>query len=41
MIVGQQNFGKGTVKNLYPLERYVKKQDEEELGQLTLTIGKY
>ena len=41
IIVGQQTFGKGTVQNLYPLDRYVKKQDEEELGQLTLTIGKY
>ena len=41
VIVGQQTFGKGTVQNLYPLDRYVKNQDEEELGQLTLTIGKY
>ena len=30
VIVGQQTFGKGTVQNLYPLDRYVKNQDEEE-----------
>ncbi|MEQ8205564.1 MAG: carboxy terminal-processing peptidase, partial [Woeseia sp.] len=34
-------FGKGTVQNLYSLDQYVRRQDEEGLGQLTLTIGKY
>ncbi|MDA9109349.1 carboxy terminal-processing peptidase [Woeseiaceae bacterium] len=41
IIVGQQTFGKGTVQNLYPLDQYVRKSDDQGLGQLTLTIGKY
>ncbi|ANO53151.1 carboxy terminal-processing peptidase [Woeseia oceani] len=41
VIIGQQTFGKGTVQNLYSLDQYVRRQDEEGLGQLTLTIGKY
>jgi carboxyl-terminal processing protease len=39
--IGQQTFGKGTVQNLYSLDQYVRRPDDEGLGQLTLTIGKY
>jgi carboxyl-terminal processing protease len=38
VIVGQQTFGKGTVQNLFPLDRLMRGTDK---GQLTLTIGKY
>jgi len=41
LIIGQNTFGKGTVQNLYSLDQYVRRPDEEGLGQLTLTIGKY
>lgn len=41
VIIGQQTFGKGTVQNLYSLDQYVRRPDNEGLGQLTLTIGKY
>jgi carboxyl-terminal processing protease len=42
VIIGQQTFGKGTVQNLYSLDQYVRHaEDDEGLGQLTLTIGKY
>lgn len=40
VIIGQQTFGKGTVQNLYPLDRYAPGRDPH-FGQLTLTIGKY
>ena len=40
VVIGQQTFGKGSVQNLYSLDRYVR-QDEPGFGQLTLTIGKY
>jgi carboxyl-terminal processing protease len=38
VIIGQQTFGKGTVQNLFPLDRFMRGGDN---GQLTLTIGKY
>ncbi|MEX2494876.1 MAG: carboxy terminal-processing peptidase, partial [Woeseia sp.] len=41
VIIGQQTFGKGTVQNLYSLDQYVRQAEDEGLGQLTLTIGKY
>ncbi|MDH3333617.1 MAG: carboxy terminal-processing peptidase [Gammaproteobacteria bacterium] len=41
VIVGQQTFGKGTVQNLYSLDQYIRSEDDEGFGQLTLTIGKY
>lgn len=41
VIIGQQTFGKGTVQNLYSLDQYIRHPDDEGLGQLTLTIGKY
>jgi carboxyl-terminal processing protease len=37
-IVGQRSFGKGTVQNLIPLDRWTQKPVE---GQLTVTIGKF
>jgi carboxyl-terminal processing protease len=37
-IVGQRTFGKGTVQNLIPLDRWTQKPVE---GQLTVTIGKF
>jgi len=40
VVIGQQTYGKGTVQNLYPLDRYAP-GDEPRFGQLTLTIGKY
>lgn len=40
VVIGQQTYGKGTVQNLYALDQYVRRNDDE-LGQLTLTIGKY
>ncbi len=41
VIIGQQTFGKGTVQNLYSLDQYIRSEDNEGFGQLTLTIGKY
>jgi len=41
VIVGQQTFGKGTVQNLYSLDQYLRAEDDNGFGQLTLTIGKY
>src|SRR5690606_39080901 len=40
LIVGQQTYGKGSVQNLYPLDRYALGTDPG-FGQLTVTIGKY
>ena len=40
LIVGQQTYGKGSVQNLYPLDRYALGPDPG-FGQLTVTIGKY
>ncbi len=40
VVIGQTTFGKGSVQNLYDLNRYIR-GDEGGLGQLTLTIGKY
>jgi carboxyl-terminal processing protease len=40
VVIGQQTYGKGTVQNLYPLDRYAPGTDPQ-FGQLTLTIGKY
>ena len=41
VIIGQRTFGKGSVQNLYSLDQYVRRTEEEGYGQLTLTIGKY
>src|SRR5882762_11976960 len=40
LIIGQQTYGKGTVQNLYPLDRYAVGKDPG-YGQLTITIGKF
>ena len=37
-VVGQRTFGKGTVQNLIPLDRWTQKPVD---GQLTVTIGKF
>ena len=39
LVVGQQTFGKGSVQNLFDLDRFMR--GSEDYGQLTLTIGKY
>jgi carboxyl-terminal processing protease len=38
LIIGQQTFGKGSVQNLFSLDRVMRGDNN---GQLTLTIGKY
>ncbi len=38
IVIGQQTFGKGSVQNLFNLDRVMRTQDN---GQLTLTVGKY
>ncbi|MHB1872289.1 MAG: carboxy terminal-processing peptidase [Steroidobacteraceae bacterium] len=38
VIIGQNTFGKGTVQNLIPLDRWSRKPVD---GQLTVTIGKF
>jgi carboxyl-terminal processing protease len=37
-VIGQRSFGKGTVQNLIPLDRWTTRPVE---GQLTVTIGKF
>ena len=39
LVIGQETFGKGTVQNLFDLDRFIR--GSEDYGQLTLTIGKY
>ncbi len=41
VIIGQQTFGKGSVQNLYSLDQYLRKSDDNGYGQLTLTTGKF
>ena len=41
IVIGQKTFGKGTVQNLYPLDRYSRNTSKKGFGQLTLTIAKY
>jgi len=41
VIIGQQTFGKGTVQNLFNLDRQIRGSGDQSNGQLTLTIGKY
>lgn len=40
VVIGQQTYGKGTVQNLYPLDRYAVDKTPG-FGQLTITIGKF
>lgn len=41
LVIGQKTFGKGSVQNLYPLDRYSRYKSKKGFGQLTLTIAKY
>jgi carboxyl-terminal processing protease len=40
LVIGQQTYGKGTVQNLIPLDRFAL-GPRPEFGQLTVTIGKF
>ncbi len=40
LVLGQQTYGKGTVQNLIPLDRFAL-GPQPEFGQLTITIGKF
>ncbi len=40
IVIGQQTYGKGTVQNLIPLDRFAL-SPRPEFGQLTVTIGKF
>jgi carboxyl-terminal processing protease len=40
LVIGQETYGKGSVQNLYPLDRFATGQDPG-YGQLTVTIGMY
>lgn len=40
VVIGQQTYGKGTVQNLIPLDRFAL-GPRPEYGQLTVTIGKF
>ena len=40
LIIGQQTYGKGTVQNLYPLDRYSLGKSPG-FGELTITMGKF
>jgi carboxyl-terminal processing protease len=40
VVIGQETYGKGSVQNLYPLDRFALGQDPG-YGQLTVTIGMY
>ena len=40
IVIGQETYGKGSVQNLYPLDRFALGQDPG-YGQLTVTIGMY
>ncbi|NNF16483.1 MAG: carboxy terminal-processing peptidase [Gammaproteobacteria bacterium] len=40
VVIGQQTYGKGTVQNVYPLDRQ-RRAPEQQYGRLNLTMGKY
>ena len=40
VVIGEQTYGKGTVQNLIPLDRYMPNEDAK-LGELKITIAKY
>jgi len=40
VVIGEQTYGKGTVQNLIPLDRYMPGEDAK-LGELKITIAKY
>jgi carboxyl-terminal processing protease len=41
LIIGQQSYGKGTVQNVYPLDRFSTNNKDPGFGQLTITTGKF
>ena len=41
LVIGQRTYGKGSVQNLYDLNRYSARPGRSDFGQLTVTIGKY
>ncbi|NNM21859.1 MAG: carboxy terminal-processing peptidase [Gammaproteobacteria bacterium] len=41
LVIGQRTYGKGSVQNLYDLNRYSARPGQDDFGQLTVTIGKY
>lgn len=41
LIIGQQSYGKGTVQNVYPLDRFAVNNRDPGFGQLTITTGKF
>lgn len=41
LVIGQQSYGKGTVQNVYPLDRFAVNNQEPGFGQLTITTGKF
>ncbi len=40
MIIGEPTFGKGTVQNMYSLDRFISDSDQD-LGQLKITIAQF
>jgi carboxyl-terminal processing protease len=40
IVIGEQTFGKGTVQNLLPLDRFIT-TDKEKLGQVKITLAKF
>jgi len=40
IVVGESTFGKGTVQNIIPLERYVR-NEEDRVGQIKMTLAKF
>lgn len=41
IVIGQTTFGKGSVQNIYPLDRRTRSKNAPRYGQLHLTMGKY
>lgn len=41
IVIGQTTFGKGSVQNIYPLDRRSRSSEGPRYGQLHLTMGKY
>ncbi|MGC3980487.1 MAG: carboxy terminal-processing peptidase, partial [Steroidobacteraceae bacterium] len=41
LVIGQQSYGKGTVQNVYPLDRFAANSKDPGFGQLTITTGKF
>jgi carboxyl-terminal processing protease len=41
VVIGESTFGKGTVQNIIPLERYVRNMDDQRVGQIKMTLAKF